>query len=161
MPRGDAVITGFSGGMRVNQVCTLSLSCADRPGLVAVVAGFLAARGGNILDAQQFNDQATERFFMRVDFALAEGDDAGHWRANFSSIAATYGMDWKLRQAAELQRVLLLVSKFDHCLGDLLYRWRTGELDMDVVGIVSNHPREALTTSLIESCLTDVYNRTR
>ena len=134
----------------MSQVCTLSLSCADRPGLVAVVAGFLAARGGNILDAQQFNDQATERFFMRVDFALAEGDDAAHWRANFGSIATPNGMDWKLRPVSDRQRVLLLVSKFDHCLGDLLYRWRTGELDMDVVGIVSNHPREALSSSLID-----------
>ena len=134
----------------MSQVCTLSLSCADRPGLVAVVAGFLAARGGNILDAQQFNDQATERFFMRVDFARAEGDDAAHWRANFGSIATPNGMDWKLRPVSDRQRVLLLVSKFDHCLGDLLYRWRTGELDMDVVGIVSNHPREALSSSLID-----------
>ena len=133
----------------MSTVCTLSLSCADKPGLVAQVAGFLAARGGNLLDAQQFNDQLTERFFMRVVFALGQGDEAGNWRANFAAIAAKQGMDWQLRQAQDRQRVLLLVSKFDHCLGDLLYRWRIGELDMDVVGIISNHPKESIHTSLV------------
>ncbi len=134
----------------MSEICTLSLSCADRPGLVAQVAGYLAGRGGNILDAQQFDDRLTTRFFMRVKFALGEGDDPAAWRADFAGIAAQCGMDWTLRAASQKQKVLLLVSKFDHCLGDLLYRWRIGELNMAVVGIVSNHPREVLTTSLIE-----------
>jgi len=134
----------------VSQTCTLSLQCADRPGLVALVAGFLAGRGGNILDAQQFNDRLNDRFFMRVVFALPENDTPDAWRAGFAPIAKGYGMDWRLRPAAERQKVLLLVSRFDHCLADLLYRWKTGELAMDVVGIVSNHPQTALTTSLID-----------
>ena len=135
--------------MSLSAICTLSLSCPDRPGLVAKVANFLAARGGNILDAQQFNDRITDRFFMRVVFQLAEGDEAASWRAHFGAIAGESAMDWRLTLASERKKVLLLVSKFDHCLADLLYRWRIGELDMDVVGIVSNHPREAITTSLL------------
>ncbi len=134
----------------MNEVCTLSLSCEDRPGLVALVAGFLASKGGNIVDAQQFNDRETRRFFMRVVFELTDpaiGLDAV--RSDFASVAAPHGMDWKIRAARERQRVLLMVSKFDHCLGDLLYRHRIGELSMDVVGIVSNHPRSALQTSMI------------
>ncbi|RVU03756.1 formyltetrahydrofolate deformylase [Novosphingobium umbonatum] len=133
----------------MSTVCTLSLSCADQPGLVARVASYLAGRGGNITDAQQFNDRLTDRFFMRVVFSLPDGDTAQQWREHFAELAGPLAMDWSLRVKDERQKVLLLVSKFDHCLGDLLYRWRIGELDMDVVGIVSNHPKSVLTTSLI------------
>lgn len=129
------------------EIATLSLSCADQPGLVAQVAGFLADRGGNILDAQQFNDQETRRFFMRVVFAPAPTDTAASWRADFAVIGGGLGMDWTLRPAAERQRVLLLVSRFDHCLSDLLYRHRIGELAMDIAGIVSNHPLTALANA--------------
>ena len=134
----------------MNEVCTLTLSCDDRPGLVATVAGFLASRGGNILDAQQFDDRQTNRFFMRVVFELVDPAlPVAQLRAAFEPVAQEHGMAWTLRQASERQRVMLLVSKFDHCLGDLLYRHRIGELKMDVVGIVSNHPRSALQTSMI------------
>ncbi|HWU01139.1 MAG TPA: formyltetrahydrofolate deformylase [Novosphingobium sp.] len=133
----------------MSAVCTLSLSCADQPGLVAKVAGYLAGRGGNILDAQQFNDRISDRFFMRVVFSLPEGDTAEDWRAHFAELAGEHGMDWRLNVAGERKKVLLMVSKFDHCLGDLLYRWRIGELDMDVVGIICNHDRKFITTSLI------------
>lgn len=133
----------------MSQTCTLSLSCADRPGLVARVASFIAARGGNILDAQQFNDAETERFFMRVVLALAPGDEPASWRAHFSGIAEDLGFDWKLRLTSERSRVLILVSKFDHCLVDLLYRHRIGELDMEVVGVVSNHPQNPLHAPMI------------
>jgi formyltetrahydrofolate deformylase len=85
-------------------VCTLSLSCADQPGLVAKVAGYLAGRGGNILDAQQFNDRITDRFFMRVVFALPQGDSAEEWRAHFGDLAAEHGMDWRLRVNGESRR---------------------------------------------------------
>ena len=134
----------------MNEVCTLTLSCEDRPGLVATVAGFLASKGGNIVDAQQFDDRETHRFFMRVVFELMDPATAlDALRRDFAAVAAPHGMDWKIRAANEHQRVLLMVSKFDHCLGDLLYRRRIGELSMDVVGIVSNHPRSALQTSMI------------
>ncbi len=134
----------------MNEVCTLTLSCEDRPGLVATVAGFLAARGGNILAAQQFDDRETRRFFMRVVFELRDPAIAlDAVRRDFAAVAAPHGMGWRIRGSREHQRVLLMVSKFDHCLGDLLYRHRIGELSMDVVGIVSNHPRGALQTSMI------------
>ena len=119
----------------------LSLACDDRPGLVAAVAGLIAAAGGNILDAQQFNDAATDRFFMRVVFGLT-GDGAA-LRREFAELAGRMRMNWRIRPVAERRRVLILVSKFDHCLADLLYRQRIGELAMDVVGIVSNHAQDA------------------
>ncbi|AKM10564.1 formyltetrahydrofolate deformylase [Croceicoccus naphthovorans] len=123
--------------------CVLSLSCDDRPGLVARVAAFLADKGGNIVDAEQFNDQATGKFFMRVEFDPGStSPDA--YREGFAPIASEAGMDWKLRRKSDRVKVLIMVSKFDHCLADLLYRHRIGELAMDVVGIVSNHPRDAL-----------------
>jgi formyltetrahydrofolate deformylase len=132
----------------VTEICTLTLQCDDRPGLVADVATFLTRQGGNITDAQQYNDKLTDRFFMRVEFEIGDGDIAA-LESGFTSLAQERGMDWTLRRRSERQKVLLLVSKFDHCLGDLLYRWRIGELDMDVVGIVSNHPQHVLTTSLM------------
>ena len=125
----------------------LTLSCEDRPGLVAAVAGLLADKGGNILEAQQFDDILTGRFFMRVVFDVESGVDA--IREAFEAVADKNGMTWKLRPREQKKKVLLLVSKFDHCLGDLLYRWRIGELPMDVVGIVSNHPKEVLNVSMI------------
>ena len=131
----------------MTETLTLRLSCHDRPGLVAKVAGFLAAEGGNIVDAQQFDDRLTGRFFMRVIFEIDKGAEAV--RAAFAPLAESIDAEWTLRAAGERQRVLLMVSKFDHCLGDLLYRYRIGELDMDVVGIVSNHPQRALHITMI------------
>jgi formyltetrahydrofolate deformylase len=126
----------------------LSLSCADRPGIVAQVTGFLAERGGNILEAQQFDDTETGHFFMRVVFDPGQAEVTG-LREGFAPIAERFGIEWSLRPSDERRKVLLMVSKFDHCLGDLLYRMRIGELAMEVVGIISNHPREALHISMI------------
>ena len=125
----------------------LILSCEDRPGLVASVAGLLFESGGNILEAQQFDDVETGRFFMRILFDLDGDSDA--FRSRFGEVAVRYGMDWRLRARDERKKVMLLVSKFDHCLGDLLYRARIGEMAMDVVGIISNHPRDVLKVSMI------------
>jgi formyltetrahydrofolate deformylase len=121
----------------------LILSCPDRPGLTAEVAGAIAAHGGNIVEAAQFNDTETDRFFMRIRFVMADatGDAL---RQRLDALAQEWAMSWSLRSAAWRHKVLILVSKFDHCLGDLLYRHRIGELNMDVVGIVSNHPRAAI-----------------
>ncbi|WP_332817330.1 formyltetrahydrofolate deformylase [Sphingopyxis sp.] len=127
----------------------LTLSCDDRPGLVAGVTRILADNGGNIDESQQFNDAESRRFFMRVVFSLAEGAGAGRLRAAFAYFAEANALTWTLRGAADRRKVMLMVSKFDHCLGDLLYRQRIGELPMDVVGIICNHPREALKISLI------------
>jgi formyltetrahydrofolate deformylase len=127
----------------------LKLSCDDRSGLVASVTRILSDNGGNIDESQQFNDLESRRFFMRIVFTLAEGADPGMLRAAFESFARAHSLTWTLRGADERRKVMLLVSKFDHCLGDLLYRQRIGELPMEVVGIICNHPREALKISLI------------
>jgi formyltetrahydrofolate deformylase len=128
----------------------LTLSCTNRPGIVAAVAACLFEAGGNILEAQQFDDLAAGRFFMRVEFDVGQGSaDEATLRERFAPIGKQYSMQWKLRSRGNRQRVLMLVSKYDHCLGDLLYRLRIGEMPMDVVGIVSNHPKEALNLSLI------------
>lgn len=124
----------------------LTLSCPDQPGLVAGVAQLLADHGGNILDSQQFNDTLSRRFFMRVVFD-APGDES--LEDAFAPFARKHAMDWAIRTRGQKRRVVMMVSKFDHCLGDLLYRQRIGELPMDVVGIICNHPREALKISLI------------
>ena len=121
----------------------LTLSCRNRPGIVATVSTFLFESGGNIQDAQQFDDADSNRFFMRVMFnPVREGVELAALREGFATIAERFGMSWQLRSRAERRRVMLFASKFDHCLADLLYRWRIGEIVMDVVGIVANHPRE-------------------
>jgi formyltetrahydrofolate deformylase len=119
----------------------LTLSCPNRPGIVAAVANALFDRGGDILDAQQFDDALSGRFFMRVGFA-ARPEAAPPIEAALQDLADRFTMRWTLRDRAKRQRVMLLVSKFDHCLVDLLYRWRLGELAMEPVGIVANHPRD-------------------
>jgi formyltetrahydrofolate deformylase len=119
----------------------LTLSCPDQRGIVAKVSAFLFERGCNILDAQQFDDQETGQFFMRVVFD-ADGADRDAVRGEFGELATPLKMKWTLRDRTERYRVLLLASKFDHCLADLVYRWRIGELPMDIAGVVSNHPAE-------------------
>jgi formyltetrahydrofolate deformylase len=119
----------------------LTLSCADGPGLVHAVAGFLVEAGANILSSQQYGDRETDRFFMRVQFdfvaavpPLAELDRA------FAEVAAARGMRYSLADAATPMRTLILVSKFGHCLNDLLYRYRMGTLNIEIPLVVSNHP---------------------
>ena len=123
---------------------TLTLSCTNVPGLVAAVSTHLFEGGFNIQEAQQFDDPETGRFFMRVVFNPARPDAAAGeaLREGFLPIAQRFGMDWTLREAGARPRVMLMVSRFDHCLTDLLYRWRIGELAMDVCAVVSNYPRE-------------------
>ncbi|KGT72980.1 formyltetrahydrofolate deformylase [Bradyrhizobium japonicum] len=126
----------------------LALSCPDRPGIVSAVSSLLFEAGCNILDAQQFDDTETGRFFMRVvfcrlDHAKSEADVA----ASIEDLAKKLEMTFTLRQSSVRKRVMLLVSKFDHCLADLLYRWRIGELPMEVTAIVCNHSREHLVSS--------------
>lgn len=127
----------------------LTLSCPDRPGLVAGMARLLADNGGNIMESQQFNDKESDRFFMRVVFEIGEGTSTDGFRTAISAYALDCNMEWRLRPVGESRKVLLMVSKFDHCLGDLLYRVRIGEIPMEVVGIICNHPRDALKISLL------------
>ncbi|WP_285584413.1 formyltetrahydrofolate deformylase [Actinoallomurus iriomotensis] len=120
----------------------LTLSCPDRPGIVYAVSGFLAERGCTIVESQQFHDRESGAFFMRVQFASigerAIGPD--DLRREFGTIADRFTMSWRLVPATHKQRVLIMVSRFGHCLNDLLYRAGTGALNIDVVAVVSNHP---------------------
>lgn len=121
----------------------LTLSCPNRPGIVAAVSAYLFEHGCNILDAQQFDATETKVFFMRVVYdGLPGRDDFTTLRDGFAAIAEQFAMRWTMRPRDELKRVVILVSTFDHCLADLLYRWRIGELPMQVAAIIANHPRE-------------------
>jgi formyltetrahydrofolate deformylase len=121
----------------------LTLSCPNRPGIVAGVSAYLFGHGCNILDAQQYDDTQTNTFFMRVVFNGVEEAIYQDVHGGFSELATKFAMTWTLRPVAQKKRVMVLVSKFDHCLADLLYRWRIGELPMELTAIVANHPREA------------------
>ncbi|GAA3825342.1 formyltetrahydrofolate deformylase [Sphaerisporangium flaviroseum] len=116
----------------------LTLSCPDRPGVVAAVSGLLAARGCNITESQQFGDPVARRFFMRVQFTAEIGED--ELRGAFSALAPEFAMDLRLHDLAVRPRVLVMVSRLGHCLNDLLYRVRSGLLDIEIVAVVSNHP---------------------
>ncbi len=126
----------------------LTLSCEDKPGIVARVTSNLFEAGGNITEAQQFDDPQSGQFFMRVVFNPGELDVAA-FRASFAPVAEKYAMRWNIRDTSVHRKVILMVSKFDHCLGDLLYRTRIGELPMEIVAILGNHPKEALNISLL------------
>lgn len=115
----------------------LTLSCPDRPGIVAAVAGAIAARGGNIVDSHQFGDPDASVFFMRIRFS-ADGD-ASDWRPILAPVAQQMSMTWELHDVDELQRILVLVSHEGHCLNDLLFRWRSGAIPAQIVGIASPH----------------------
>jgi formyltetrahydrofolate deformylase len=118
----------------------LTLDCADRPGIVAAVSGFLAARGGFILDSQQYADLDAGRFFMRVEFKGVDTPlETGTLRSAFAPVAESLALDWELADAAERPRVLIAVSQGSHCLNDLLHRWQTRSLGVEIVGVVSNH----------------------
>jgi formyltetrahydrofolate deformylase len=118
----------------------LTLSCPDQRGIVHRVSGFLAEHGCNILDSAQFGDQETERFFMRVHFAAEDaaiGDTT--LRARFAELGEALRLDWNLHDAHDKPRVLLMVSKIGHCLNDLLFRYKSGLLPVEIPAIVSNH----------------------
>ena len=120
----------------------LTLSCPDRPGIVAAITAALFDQGANIFEAQQHNDRETGVFFARIGFVLHDGAGIDGVERALAPLAERFAMSWRLRDPRERARVLLLVSKFDHCLADLIYRWRIGDLPMDIVGVVANHPRE-------------------
>ncbi|MFF1718454.1 MULTISPECIES: formyltetrahydrofolate deformylase [Streptomyces] len=118
----------------------LTLSCPDRSGLVHAVTGFLVRHSGNIQESQQFDDRLQDRFFMRVHFDVSDpGTTLEDLRSGFAPVAEAYRITWQLRNAATPTRTLIMVSKFGHCLNDLLFRQRTGALGIEVPAIVSNH----------------------
>jgi formyltetrahydrofolate deformylase len=115
----------------------LTLSCPDRPGIVHAVSGFLAERECNIIDSQQYGSPRTATFFLRVHFASPLAPEL--IRAEFAGVAAPFGMDWQVMATGHRPNTLVLVSRQGHCLNDLLYRWRSGSLPADIVGVVGNH----------------------
>ena len=118
----------------------LTLSCQDGPGLVHAVTGYLVRFGANILASQQFDDRLTGRFFMRVHFDfVGQVPDLGELRAGFDEVSAQHAMEYELVDAATPTRTLIMVSKFGHCLNDLLYRYRMGTLNIEIPVIISNH----------------------
>jgi formyltetrahydrofolate deformylase len=116
----------------------LTLSCPDRPGIVHAVSGFLLERGGNIEEAAQYNDHDTGLFFMRVQFAC-QALDFAELKVQLSSFGAGFQMQWSLHATSEPVKTVLMVSKEGHCLNDLLFRWKSGLLPLDIRAIVSNH----------------------
>ena len=117
----------------------LTLSCPDRTGIVYRVTGLLYELGCNILDAQQFGDEETRRFFLRVHFDAPTLIEAEALRTRFAALATDFGMDWQIHDARRRARLLVLVSKQGHCLNDLLFRAHSRQLPVDIAGIVSNH----------------------
>lgn len=117
----------------------LTVSCKAARGIVAGISGFLAENGCNIIDSSQFDDLETGKFFMRVCFISEEGVQRDALVERFGQVAARFNMDWHIFYAEERMKVLLMVSRFGHCLNDLLYRWKIGALPIDIVGVVSNH----------------------
>ncbi len=122
----------------MNHAYILTLSCPDRTGIVHAVSGFLLERGGNIEEAAQYNDPATGLFFMRVRFACEPVNEAD-LRTQLVSFAAPFHMTWNLHSTTQPMRTVILVSKEGHCLNDLLFRWKSGLLPIDIRAIVSNH----------------------
>jgi formyltetrahydrofolate deformylase len=125
-----------NGGL-MSSAYILTLSCPDRTGIVHAVSGFLLERGGNIEEAAQYNDHDTGLFFMRVQFACAEEAEA--LREQLARFAQPFGMAWQLHAKAQPMKTVLMVSKEGHCLNDLLFRWKSGLLPLDIRAIISNH----------------------
>jgi formyltetrahydrofolate deformylase len=124
----------------MDQCYVMKLSCRNRPGIVAGVSDFLFRHGYNILESRQFDDTIGGSFFMRVVFNAVEGARPANLLGDFAEVAQKFGMAWSIRPRQQPRRVMILVSRFDHCLVDLLYRRRIDELAMEITAIVANHP---------------------
>ena len=121
----------------------LLVGCADKPGIVAAVSGFLFREGANIVSSQQYStDPVGGNFFLRMEFWLENLEERREEleRRFAAEVAAPFDMDWKIRAPGHRPRVAILVSKYDHCLVDLLWRWRKGDLSADLTQVISNHP---------------------
>ena len=137
---GDSFCFSITHDLMTHPEYILTLSCLDQRGIVHRVSGFLAEHGCNIIDSAQFGDEQSKLFFMRVHFSV---DDAGisdsALRADFAALAATMEMSAQLNDARQKPRMMLMVSKSGHCLNDLLFRYRSGLLPVEIPAIVSNH----------------------
>ncbi len=118
---------------------TLTVTCPSTRGIVAAISGYLADKGCNITDSAQFDDPGTGMFFMRTSFNSEEGETLEALREAFGAVAAPFSMDWAIHDDAQKMKVIIMVSRFGHCLNDLLYRWRIGALPIEIVAVISNH----------------------
>ncbi|MFA7681294.1 MAG: formyltetrahydrofolate deformylase [Pigmentiphaga sp.] len=125
----------------------LTLSCPDSTGIVYHVSGFLYERGCNIVDSQQFGDADTGLFFLRIHFTRPETCPLADFQRDFTTLATPLSMSWKLHDPLKKSRVLLMVSKHGHCLNDLLFKAKSGQLPIDIPAVVSNHPDFALLSA--------------
>jgi formyltetrahydrofolate deformylase len=127
-------------GVESGREFVLTLSCPDRPGIVYAVSSFLVQHSGNILASQQYGESPDGRFFMRVHFTVPPpGRSLADLERDFSWVAEAFHMSWQLHDQAVRVRTLIMVSRLGHCLNDLLFRWKTGALPVDVAGVASNH----------------------
>jgi len=134
--------------MTLNNDYVLTLSCPDRIGIVHGVSGLLLHHQGNIIDAQQFGDEQSNQFFLRIHFSLALGMQIEPLRHNFESLSKQFDMTWKIHDLSKKSKILILVSNQGNCLNNLLFRVRNHQLHADIVGVVSNHVDfEGLVTS--------------
>ena len=117
----------------------LTVQCPSRRGIVAAISRHLAETGCNITDSAQFDDPGTGRFFMRVSFVREAGEGLAEVAEGFAPVAEAFAMTHAFHETARRMKVMLMVSRFGHCLNDLLYRWRIGALPIDLVGVISNH----------------------
>ncbi|WP_370045136.1 MULTISPECIES: formyltetrahydrofolate deformylase [Salipiger] len=117
----------------------LTVTCPSTRGIVAAIAAFLAEQGCNITDSSQFDDFETGNFFMRVSVMSEQGATLEELRERFAETAKSLSMDYEFHDEAEKMKVIIMVSRFGHCLNDLLYRWRIGALPIDIVAVISNH----------------------
>ncbi|WP_323033893.1 formyltetrahydrofolate deformylase [Paracoccus sp. (in: a-proteobacteria)] len=118
---------------------TLTVACPSTRGIVATVAGFLAEHGCNITDSSQFDDTETGQFFMRVSFISEQGVGLEELREGLAGPAKPFDMQYAIHDESSKMKVVIMVSRFGHCLNDLLYRWRIGALPIDIVAVISNH----------------------
>src|SRR5262245_41315430 len=117
----------------------LTATCISTRGIVAAISGYLARMGCNISDSAQFDDRETGRFFTRVSFQSEEGRSLAALEEGFVPVASPFAMEYDFYDEADKMKVILMVSRFGHCLNDLLYRWRIGALPIEIVGVISNH----------------------
>lgn len=134
--------TDLSGQM-IDHEYVLTFSCAQRPGIVHALTGVLVRHSGNIVQLRQFDDPRSDHFYSRIHFSVAKNDQVNGWsslESDFAELAASLDAQWSLSVHGAHQRILVMVSKAGHCLNDLLYRARVGELPVDIAAVVSNHP---------------------
>ena len=141
--------------MKDGRMNILTLNCIDRPGIVAAVAAALSAHDCNIEESAQFRDPLSKQFFMRVVFAPADKNAAAKFEQDFTDTAAKFDMTWSIHDTSKPLKTLVLVSKPDHCLNDLLYRWRTKNLPIEITAVASNHPDNQ---ELVEAHKLEFYN---